>query len=114
MKALSDEFISEYARLEGISPKESRRRIDTMLQALSAMLYKIGVVHLRCFGTFAVKTRKKGRYLNNHTGIMADIPITKVLHFRPSAVIKRLINSKVRKDMYDTIKANKNGGLGKA
>ena len=112
MKALSEEFISEYARLENISPAESRRRIDAFVTCISNVLLRVGVVNLRRLGVFSVRTRKNAKYHNNHTGINETIPIRKVVSFRPSDVIKRKLNAKVKENIFVSVKAKRDGEVG--
>lgn len=105
MKCLSEELISEYARAEKISPKEARRRVDVLIDTISSVLLRIGVINLRRFGVFSVRARKNARYKNNYTGMVESIPIIKVISFKPSEVIKRELNSNVKKKMYERIRS---------
>lgn len=78
--------------LGGLSKKEAGTLTDAMLASLSDVLAAGESVKFSGFGTFHVrsKTRRVGR--NPHSGSELVIPARKVLTFRPSQVLRDLMN----------------------
>ena len=85
-KALDKQLISEYARREQITPKESERRIQIFIDTTRDVLQLTSHVHLRRLGTIYLGERKNARFKNNSTGMIEMIPIIKTIRFRPSMV----------------------------
>jgi nucleoid DNA-binding protein len=100
-KALDAQFISEYARREGISVQESERRIVMMIDTMRDILLLTTHLSLRRFGTFYLGKRKNAKYKNNHTGMMETIPIIKTIRFKPSKSIKQELNEKTKDNLID-------------
>src|SRR5438874_12110822 len=76
----------------GLSRNESAQMVEDILEELSSALAQGETVKLSSFGTFAVrqKSRRMGR--NPKTGDEVPIAPRRVLVFRPSHVLKAVIN----------------------
>jgi integration host factor subunit alpha len=76
----------------GLSRNESAQMVEDMLEEICQALARNETVKLSSFGTFAVrqKTRRMGR--NPKTGDEVPIAPRRVLVFRPSHVLKAVIN----------------------
>jgi integration host factor subunit alpha len=76
----------------GLSRNESAQMVEDILEELSSALARGETVKLSSFGTFAVrqKSRRMGR--NPKTGDEVPIAPRRVLVFRPSHVLKAVIN----------------------
>jgi len=76
----------------GLSRSESADLVKSVLDEVTASLVKDETVKLSSFGTFAVRSKSGRVGRNPKTG--EEVPITprRVLSFRPSHVLKDLIN----------------------
>jgi integration host factor subunit alpha len=95
-KTLTRAHLSEAVYQEvGLSRNESADLVERVLEEIAASLLKGETVKLSSFGTFAVR-QKGGRVGRNpKTGEEVPIKPRRVLVFRPSHVLKDLINSKL-------------------
>jgi len=76
----------------GLSRNESAQLVESVLEHVSVALTKGEKVKISSFGTFSVR-EKKGRVGRNpKTGEEAAIDPRRVLVFRPSHVLKDMIN----------------------
>ena len=80
-----------YAQV-GLSRNESAELVDRVLEEVSVRLVRGETVKLSSFGTFAV--RSKGGRIGRNPKTGEEVPITprRVLVFRPSQVMKNIIN----------------------
>jgi len=85
----------------GLSRNESAQMVEDILEELCAALERDETVKLSSFGTFAVrhKTQRMGR--NPKTGDEVPIAPRRVLVFRPSHVLKAIINGQTPVDGHD-------------
>jgi integration host factor subunit alpha len=76
----------------GLSRNESAQMVEDILEEICAALARGDTVKLSSFGTFSVrqKSRRMGR--NPKTGDEVPIAPRRVLVFRPSHVLKSMIN----------------------
>ena len=79
-------------RAVGLSRNESAQMVEDILEEICAALSRGETVKLSSFGTFSVrqKSRRMGR--NPKTGHEVPIAPRRVLVFRPSHVLKSMIN----------------------
>jgi integration host factor subunit alpha len=85
----------------GLSRNEYAQMVEDILEELSAALARGETVKLSSFGTFAVrqKSRRMGR--NPKTGDEVPIAPRRVLVFRPSHVLKAVINGQAPPNGHD-------------
>ncbi|MCA0432515.1 MAG: integration host factor subunit alpha [Proteobacteria bacterium] len=76
----------------GLSRTESAEMVNTVLDLVSEALVQGQSVKLSSFGTFLVRAKRERLGRNPKTG--EEVPITprRVLVFRPSQVMKNVIN----------------------
>ena len=76
----------------GLSRTESAEMVNTVLDLVSEALVQGQSVKLSSFGTFLVRSKRERMGRNPKTG--DEVPITprRVLVFRPSQVMKNVIN----------------------
>jgi integration host factor subunit alpha len=76
----------------GLSRTESADMVNTVLDLISDSLTQGNAVKLSSFGTFMVRSKRARVGRNPKTG--EEVPITprRVLVFRPSQVMKNIIN----------------------
>jgi integration host factor subunit alpha len=76
----------------GLSRNESAQMVEDILEEMCAALAKGETVKLSSFGTFAVRQKSQRMGRNPKTGEEVPIAPRRVLVFRPSHVLKAVIN----------------------
>jgi len=76
----------------GLSRNESAQMVEDMLEEICVALAKGETVKLSSFGTFAVRQKSQRMGRNPKTGDEVPIAPRRVLVFRPSHVLKAMIN----------------------
>ncbi|MFL6689038.1 MAG: integration host factor subunit alpha [Alphaproteobacteria bacterium] len=76
----------------GLSRHESAQMVEDMLEEISSALARGESVKLSSFGTFAVRQKAQRMGRNPKTGDEVPIAPRRVLVFRPSHVLKAVIN----------------------
>ena len=76
----------------GLSRNESAQLVEDMLEEMCAALSRGEMVKLSSFGTFAVRQKQQRMGRNPKTGDEVPIEPRRVLVFRPSHVLKAMIN----------------------
>lgn len=76
----------------GLSRHESAQMVEDILEEICAALARGEAVKLSSFGTFAVRQKAERMGRNPKTGNEVPIAPRRVLVFRPSHVLKSLIN----------------------
>lgn len=79
-------------RAVGLSRNESAQIVEDILEEMSAALVEGETVKLSSFGTFAVRQKAERMGRNPKTGEEVPISPRRVLVFRPSHVLKAVIN----------------------
>jgi len=82
-----------YERLGGFSKHEAADIVETTLDVMKDALKAGEKVKISSFGTFTVRSKKERRGRNPKTGQEMVISPRKVLTFKPSQVLKSLLNS---------------------
>jgi nucleoid DNA-binding protein len=104
---LDRQIISEYARTEGVSVVEAKRRLNAFIETMRNLVIDGNPVSLRRFGRFYTTKRKGIRFKNNKTGQIEEAPATKVIRFKPAVSLKRELNVKVKSKLLKALKDNK-------
>lgn len=76
----------------GLSRNESAQMVEDILEEICAALARGDTVKLSSFGTFSVREKAKRMGRNPKTGDEVPIAPRRVLVFRPSHVLKGMIN----------------------
>ena len=76
----------------GFSKKEASELVELMFDSLKYTLCSGGKVKISGFGNFLVKWKNKRIGRNPQTGAQIDISARRVLTFRPSQVLKAMLN----------------------
>jgi integration host factor subunit alpha len=79
-------------RAVGLSRNESAQMVEDMLEEVCSALARGEQVKLSSFGTFTVRQKSERRGRNPKTGEEVPIAPRAVLVFRPSHVLKSMIN----------------------
>jgi integration host factor subunit alpha len=78
----------------GFSKKESAELVETVFDIIKCTLEKGEKIKIAGFGNFVVKEKSDRRGRNPQTGEEITIVARKILTFKPSQVLKSVINSK--------------------
>jgi integration host factor subunit alpha len=76
----------------GLSRNESAQMVEDILEEICAALSRGDTVKLSSFGTFSVRQKSQRMGRNPKTGTEVPIAPRRVLVFRPSHVLKAMIN----------------------
>jgi integration host factor subunit alpha len=82
-----------YERLGGFSKNEAAAIVETTLDVLKEALVENGKVKVSGFGSFTVHAKRQRTGRNPKTGKPIQITARKVLKFKPSNVLRDVINS---------------------
>lgn len=79
----------------GLSRNESSQMVEDILEEICAALSRGDTVKLSSFGTFSVRQKSQRMGRNPKTGTEVPIAPRRVLVFRPSHVLKAMINGEM-------------------
>lgn len=82
-------------RAMGLSRHESAQIVEDILEEICSALARGETVKLSSFGTFAVRQKSERMGRNPKTGDEVPIAPRRVLVFRPSHVLKAIINGEI-------------------
>jgi len=77
----------------GISKRESSEIVETVLEIIKTNLENGEDVKISGFGNFTVREKRPRRGRNPQTGDEIEISARRVLTFKPSQVLKKVLNS---------------------
>ena len=94
MKTITRADVAEtiYEELE-LSRKDSKDILDLVLNEIVQELSKGNDVKLSSFGTFALRNKKARAGRNPKTGVAAEISPRRVISFKPSQTMRKIINA---------------------
>ena len=81
-----------YTRLGGFSKKESADLIDLVFETMKETLGRGEKIKISGFGNFVVRAKKERMGRNPQTGSPIPISARRVLTFKPSQVLKGILN----------------------
>ena len=84
---------SVYERLGAFSKKEAAAFVETILDVMKETLLAEGQVKVSSFGSFSVRAKRQRTGRNPNTGKPVLITARKVLTFKPSQVLRKIVNS---------------------
>jgi len=95
MKTITRLDVAEKIYTEiGLSRKDSNDILDMVVDEIIAELSKGNDVKLSSFGTFSLHDKKQRTGRNPKTGVEAVISPRRVISFKPSQTLRKLINKK--------------------
>ena len=86
------DLINRLYKNEVMSKSEAVRIVETLLELIKGRLESGEDVLISGFGKFCVKHKKARRGRNPHTGDDLMLEPRRVVTFRPSGVLRRLVN----------------------
>ena len=94
MKTVTRADVAETIYTEiGLSRKDSNDILDMILDEMTNELVKGNDVKLSSFGTFALRNKKARAGRNPKTGVEAVISPRRVISFKPSQTMRKIINA---------------------
>ena len=94
MKTITRADVAEAIYEEiGLSRKDSNDILDMILDEMTNELVKGNDVKLSSFGTFALRNKKARAGRNPKTGVEAFISPRRVISFKPSQTMRKIINA---------------------
>lgn len=94
MKTITRADVAEtiYEKI-GLSRKDSNDILDMILDEIVQELSAGNDVKLSSFGTFALRNKKARAGRNPKTGVEAEISPRRVISFKPSQTMRKIINA---------------------
>lgn len=94
MKTITRADVAEAVYEEiGLSRKDSNDILDMILDEIVQELSKGNDVKLSSFGTFSLRNKKERSGRNPKTGVEAVISSRRVISFKPSQTMRKIINA---------------------
>ena len=94
MKTITRADVAETIYEEiGLSRKDSSDILDMILDEIVQELTKGNEVKLSSFGTFSLRDKKARAGRNSKTGVEAVISPRRVISFKPSQTMRKIINA---------------------
>ncbi len=86
------DLISKIAQEMNISKQEAETGVNLFFQSIKEAIQRGEEIELRGFGSFRFRNRNARSGRNPRTGEPVQVPPKKVLYFKPSKLLKNLIN----------------------
>ncbi len=86
------DLINKIAQEMSISKQEAETGVNLFFEAIKDALQRGEEIELRGFGSFRFRTRGARSGRNPRTGAPVKVPPKKVLYFKPSKILKNMIN----------------------
>jgi len=86
------DLINQIAREMNISKQEAEAGVNLFFQMIKDALQRGEEIELRGFGSFRFRQRQERSGRNPRTGEPVKVPPKKVLYFKPSKLLKSMIN----------------------
>jgi len=81
-----------YSKLDGFSKKESAELVESVFETMKETLGRGDKIKISGFGNFVVRDKKSRIGRNPQTGEEITISARRVLTFKPSQVLKNVLN----------------------
>lgn len=86
------DLISKIARELDISKQEAEEGVNLFFQSIKEAILNGEEIEIRGFGSFRFRKRTSRAGRNPRTGALVKVPPKKVLYFKPSKLLKEMIN----------------------
>ncbi|MFW6132206.1 MAG: HU family DNA-binding protein [Candidatus Aminicenantaceae bacterium] len=91
------DLVNQIAKEMNISKQEAETGVDFFFKAIKNAILNGEEIELRGFGSFRFRDRKGRSGRNPRTGEPVNVPPKKVLYFKPSKILKQMINNENKK-----------------
>jgi len=88
------DLINKIAREMNLSRQEAELGVNLFFETIKDAILRGEEIELRGFGSFRFRERGSRLGRNPRTGESVKVPPKKVLYFKPSKLLKNLINNK--------------------
>jgi len=88
------DLINKISKEMNISKQEAETGVNLFFQTIKEAILRGEEIELRGFGSFRFRQRGSRSGRNPRTGEPVHVPPKKVLYFKPSKILKNLINNK--------------------
>ena len=86
------DLINKIAKEMNISKQEAETGINLFFETIKEAILRGEEIELRGFGSFRFRQRGARAGRNPRTGEPVQVPPKKVLYFKPSKILKKMIN----------------------
>lgn len=86
------DLVNKIAKEMNISKQEAEQGVSVFFKTIKEALLRGEEIELRGFGSFRFRTRNPRVGRNPRTGKQVEIPAKKILYFKPSKILKKMIN----------------------
>jgi len=86
------DLINKIAQEMEISKQEAEAGVNLFFETIKSALQRGEEIELRGFGSFRFRTRGARSGRNPRTGEPVQVPPKRVLYFKPSKILKNMIN----------------------
>jgi integration host factor subunit beta len=87
------DFINKIAREMDIPKQEAEEGVNLFFQSIKEAILRGEEIEIRGFGSFRFRKRTSRAGRNPRTGEPVRVPPKKVLYFKPSKLLKEMLNS---------------------
>ena len=87
------DIVESVYEMVGFSKKEAAQMVDTVFEVIKESLEEGEKIKISGFGNFVIKEKRARKGRNPQTGEEIEISSRKVLTFKPSQTLKKLLNS---------------------
>ena len=84
-------LIADVGRVAAMTPEESERSVDAILEAIVRALRTGDDVEIRGFGSFRLRNRKARVGRNPKTCVLVDVPAKRVAYFKAGKELRGLL-----------------------
>jgi integration host factor subunit beta len=88
------DLVNKLAEEMNISKQEAETGVNLFFKAIKDAIQRGEEIELRGFGSFRFRQRDARSGRNPRTGEPVKVPPKKVLYFKPSKILKNMINKK--------------------
>ena len=89
---IKSDLVNVVARELNISKQEAETGVNLFFEAINEAILKGEEVEFRGFGSFRFRERAPRTGRNPRTGGMVKVPSKKILYFKPSKLLKEMLN----------------------
>ncbi|HDJ23951.1 MAG: integration host factor subunit beta [Candidatus Aminicenantes bacterium 4484_214] len=86
------DLVNKIAKEMNISKQEAELGVNIFFETIKEALLRGEEIELRGFGSFRFRTRNSRLGRNPRTGEQVKIPAKKIIYFKPSKLLKKMIN----------------------
>ncbi|MBN1272813.1 MAG: integration host factor subunit beta [Candidatus Aminicenantes bacterium] len=86
------DLVTKIAKEMDVSKQEAEAGVNLFFETIKEAILRGEEIELRGFGSFRFRHRGERSGRNPRTGTPVHVPSKKVLYFKPSKILKKLIN----------------------